>query len=163
MPVKMRKLLASDLQSFKQLRLEALQTNPESFGSHYARELAFTDQDFAARIEANEQKFMLGAFDGKLLVAIVGFYKVEDIGNIWGVFTTPEYRGQGISKQMMGEIIDIANADINMHKIQLGVTSESAAALGLYKAVGFETYSIEADAITHGEFSMCEILMELSV
>lgn len=100
MPVKIRKLLASDLLSFKQLRLEALQTNPESFGSHYARELAFSEQDFAMRIEANDQKFVLGTFDDEQLVAIAGFYMVEDIGNIWGVFTTPEYRGQRISKQI---------------------------------------------------------------
>lgn len=163
MPVKIRKLLASDLLSFKQLRLEALQTNPESFGSHYARELAFSEQDFAVRIAANDQKFVLGAFDDAQLVAIAGFYMVEDIGNIWGVFTTPEYRGQRISKQMMVKIIDQAKANPKVSKIQLGVTSKSAAALGLYKAVGFMTYNIEADAIVHGEFSMCEILMELIV
>uniref|UniRef100_A0A2A4YRZ1 N-acetyltransferase domain-containing protein n=1 Tax=OCS116 cluster bacterium TaxID=2030921 RepID=A0A2A4YRZ1_9PROT len=64
---------------------------------------------------------------------------------------------------MMIEIIAEAKANLKVSKIQLGVTSESAAALGLYKAVGFVTYNIEADTIVHGEFSMCEILMELAV
>ncbi|MBL1420009.1 MAG: GNAT family N-acetyltransferase [Alphaproteobacteria bacterium] len=163
MRLDVRKLTIADLAEFKRLRLDALQTNPESFGSHYAREAAFDDEEFANRLRVDDDNFIWGGFEGGLLVAMAGFYVVENVGNIWGVFTAPDHRGRGISKQLIMQIIADAKVNPSLVKIQLGVTSDSEAALGLYKAVGFETYSIEADAIQHGEFSMCEILMELSV
>lgn len=161
MPLEIRKLDVVDLAEFKRLRLDALQTNPESFGSHYAREAAFDDEEFANRLRVDDENFIWGGFYGGLLVAMTGFYVVKDVGNIWGVFTSPDHRGKKISKQLILQIIADAEVNPNLVKIQLGVTSDSAAALGLYKSVGFETYSVEADAIQHGEFSLCEILMEL--
>lgn len=167
MLVKTRKLVADDLAEFKRLRLEALQTNPESFGSHYERELAYEDAKFAELIANNSSRFVWGAFDADKLVATMGLYNsaedAADIVTIWGVYTSPQYRGKKISKQMILQIIADVKANPKISKIQLGVTTQSKAAIGLYKNVGFKTYKIEEGAIVHGDLSLCEVLMELSV
>lgn len=160
---KTRKLTLQDLQAFKVLRLEALKTNPESFGSHYARELTYEDAKFQRLLRNNANNFVFGAFDNEHIIAMAGFYVANDIGNIWGVFTKPEYRGQRISKHLMKKVLTEAKQMPNVQKIQLGVTSESPAAVGLYKSMGFVTYKVAEDPITHGDFSMCEILMELQL
>ncbi|KAF8160636.1 hypothetical protein B0H34DRAFT_795525 [Crassisporium funariophilum] len=42
-----------DIHSYKQIRLATLKTNPEAFGSKYEDQLAFTHEDWRARIDAN--------------------------------------------------------------------------------------------------------------
>ncbi|TFK27598.1 hypothetical protein FA15DRAFT_160376 [Coprinopsis marcescibilis] len=44
------------IQSFATLRLRSLQVNPEAFGSNYAREVAFTEEQWRERIEPNSDK-----------------------------------------------------------------------------------------------------------
>lgn len=154
--MKIRKLTPVDVHEYARLRLEALQTNPESFGSDYARENGFSTADFLRRIEQGDYRFVLGAFDDGELVSTVGIYRVEDFINIWGVYTTPSHRGQKISKGLMSELIEGLIGDDDLRKVRLGVTAESLAAQALYKRMGFEVYIDEAD-------TSCEILMELDI
>lgn len=163
----MRKLNPQDLQAFKQIRLEALQTNPESFGSNFAREMAYEDSKFLQLMVSDDSRYILGMFDDDALVSTMGVFSPNgspaDVVAIWGVYTMPEFRGQKISKQILLRVIEDAKSNPALNKIQLGVTDASVAAQALYKSAGFETYAVEADAIVHGELSMCEILMELDV
>ncbi|MGL1921699.1 MAG: GNAT family N-acetyltransferase [Hyphomicrobiales bacterium] len=167
MPVEIRKLDTSDLMEFKRLRLEALKTNPESFGSNYAREAKYDDAKFLTLMQADETRYILGAFDGEILVSTMGIFNEPqneaEIASIWGVFTSPSHRGQKIAKQLIKNIIKNAAANPALSKINLGVTSKSEAAQKLYKSVGFMTYAVEENAIIHDDLSMCEILMSFDL
>ncbi|OPH51159.1 hypothetical protein BC351_35490 [Paenibacillus ferrarius] len=52
-----------DARFYQELRLSALRTNPEAFGSTYEREVKFSLEMVVERIKPTEGKFVLGAFE----------------------------------------------------------------------------------------------------
>ncbi|MCJ8322703.1 MAG: GNAT family N-acetyltransferase [Rhizobiales bacterium] len=164
MSAEFRKLCAADLAEFKALRLYALATSPESFGSNYAREAAYSDDKFVHLMQADEARFILGGFKQGNLVAMMGIMKLDQISaQIWGVFARPEIRGQGIAKSLLKRIIATAHENSKTKYIRLGVTPRSPAAIGLYEKMGFERYEVEAGNDTDCGAIECEILMKISL
>lgn len=60
--MEIRLLTAQDATSYRTLRLEGLQTNPEAFGSSFEEEKDMGLELFASRLEA-QGSFTFGAFD----------------------------------------------------------------------------------------------------
>lgn len=164
-----RVLHASDAQIYQDLRLRALQINPEAFGSTYEREVKFSLETVAERINPTEDKFVLGAFDDhNLLVGIVTFMRETSLktahkGNIFGMFVAPEMRGQGVGKSLMLELISKAKNCNGLEQINLAVVSENDSAKQLYKSVGFELYGVERNALKYNGQYFDEDLMVLIV
>lgn len=148
-----RALTEADAQSYQALRLRALQTDPESFGSTYEREVAFSVEMVQERIRQDENRFVLGAFqeDGSL-VGIVRFMQDTDLkskhkGNIYGMYVASEVRGQGVGKALMTETIARAKDLDGVEQILLQVVSTNTSAKKLYESLGFETYGVEPRAL----------------
>jgi len=150
-----RVLNEDDAQIYQALRLRALQTDPESFGSTYEREIQFTIEMIKERFCQAEDRYVLGAFqeDGSL-VGIVQFMRDTDLkskhkGNIYGMYVAPEVRGQGVGKALMRNILIRVKDFKGVEQILLQVVSTNESAKKLYKSLGFETYGVEPRALQH--------------
>lgn len=73
-------LKGSDAQLYQEVRLSALKINPEAFGSTYEREVKFSLESVAERLEPDKEKFVLGAFHNNgSLVGIVTFMRENSL------------------------------------------------------------------------------------
>jgi RimJ/RimL family protein N-acetyltransferase len=151
--IQVRNIQFTEIERFWQLRLEALKTNPEAFGSSYEESAQLPKSEVENRFHNESDNYLLGAFteDGQL-VGMMGFMREQRIklrhkGMIWGVYVTPNFRGKGIAKQLLTEIIKRGKELEGLKQINLAVVSSNLAAIALYKKLGFETYGLERNAI----------------
>ncbi|WP_407268264.1 GNAT family N-acetyltransferase [Radiobacillus sp. PE A8.2] len=154
-----RVLDEQDAQEYQALRLRALQTNPESFGSTYEREVEFSLEAVQARLKPMTDKFVLGTFDERgSLVGTATFVRESGMkfahkGNVFGMYVAPESRGQGIGTFLINKLIMKVKDCEGLEQINLTVVSNNLAAKELYKSVGFEVFGTERNALKYnGEY-----------
>ncbi|ANW05268.1 GNAT family N-acetyltransferase [Bradyrhizobium icense] len=154
-----RRLELADAALYRDIRLEALQKNPEAFGSTFERESAQPLSWFEAVIDRAD---IFGAFlDGKL-TGIAGFSAQEGSkqahkGRLWAMYIRDTARGSGLGKLLVAAVLDHARGRVEM--VQLTVVSENEAARRLYSAMGFVEYGYEKRALKQGGRYYDEILM----
>ena len=134
---------AGDAVLYRDIRLEALRTNPEAFGSTFEIEVAKHLDWFSAGL-ANST--LLGAFRGAQLLAIAGFaiqqgQKEAHKGLIWGMYVHPDARRAGIGRRLIEAILDLARHHVEL--VQLTVVRENEEARRLYASMGFLEYGRE--------------------
>jgi len=166
--MKIRILQHYDAESYRQLRLAGLQTNPEAFGSTYEQEAQFTLETMSNRIMPSKDKFVLGAFteDGSSLTGIVTFVRESGVktshkGNVYGMYVAPSARGRGIGRRLLVELIERARECEGLEQIGLAVVSDNASAKKLYRSLGFETYGVERNALKYNDQYYDEDFMAL--
>ncbi len=150
--MQIRILNESDVEGYRNLRLRALQTNPESFGSTYEKELAYSLETFKERVRPSQEKFVLGAYDGETLIGMAVFVRETDRktyhrGNIYSMYVAPETRGQGVAKAILLDLIEKARNEEGIEQLHLTVVSSNLSAKKLYESLGFETYGVEPRAL----------------
>ena len=80
LPVAIRILTRADAAAFWHLRLEALATQPDAFGSSPEEHRATSIDDTAARLGSEPaNNFVVGAFVNGALVGIAGFYRSKNL------------------------------------------------------------------------------------
>jgi ribosomal protein S18 acetylase RimI-like enzyme len=100
----------------------------------------------AARLGSDpENNFVLGAFVDGVLVGTAGFYRSKNLkerhkGHIWGVYATSAMRGTGIGRSIMSAVLEHAARVEGSEQIGLLVATTQAAAMGLYQALGFQSF-----------------------
>ena len=150
--MEVRLLAERDINSFKELRFKALTENPESYLSHIEDEKILTPGEFAAKVFSWEEppsRFVVGAFDGRRLLATCGFRREPGLnlrhkGELWAVYVAPEGRGLGLGKAVLTAAIEAAGALHGMEIINVFVAGENAA--GFYEHFGFRTFGQEQHA-----------------
>lgn len=145
-PVEIRRLTEADAALFRDVRLEALQSDPDAFGSTYEAESTQPLSFFAGRIASGA---VFAAFRNGALLGVAGFYvqqgpKHAHKGMLWGMYVRSGARGAGLGRQLVEAVI--AHARTRVELLQLTVISENTAARRLYAALGFEQYGIEKRA-----------------
>ncbi|WP_230199431.1 GNAT family N-acetyltransferase [Bacillus ndiopicus] len=159
----------SNAQLYQKIRLSALKINPEAFGSTYEREVEFSLEFIAERLRPSPDKFVLGAInDSDSLVGVVTFMRDSNLktnhkGNVFGMYVAPEYRGQGIGKLLMANLVNMAKKCDGLEQINLTVVSENSSAKTLYKSLGFEVYGVERNALKFNGQYFDEDLMVLYI
>jgi len=159
----------TDAEEYRRIRLDALKTEPDAYGSTYERESAFALETFAERIKPTAGKFALGAVaDGgsRKLIGIANFVretgmKTAHKGNVYGVYIAPEARGKGAAKALLLELIQIARSLEGMEQINLAVIADNVPAKRLYESLGFEVYGVERRAVKSGGRYFDEELLAL--
>ncbi|MBM6617417.1 GNAT family N-acetyltransferase [Bacillus suaedaesalsae] len=148
-----RLLTREDAKLYWQLRLEALQQNPEAFSSSYEEAIKreFPIEQVAKNFEA-PGNFTFGAFEEKALVGVVTLIqeqnlKLRHIANIFAMYVTPGHQGKGIGKLLVTEAINKAKTIKEIEKIKLSVVSSNEKAKRLYNSVGFQAYGFEEKAL----------------
>ena len=152
-----RFLTVDDMQAWRQLRLEALERDPEAFSSSVEEHHGLSAEDVEQRISDDPAgRFVIGAFVDGRLAGMAGFYreqgpKTRHKGHIWGVYITRSARGRGLGRGMMKALLERATKLSGIEQVQLAVTSTQSAAIGLYRALGFVPFARELKALKLGE------------
>ncbi len=156
-----RALNENDAHDFQDLRLRALKEHPEAFASSYEREIAYSMEFVAGRLQRTAESpdsFTLGAFHQAELIGMVGFRrkdgeKEQHRGHIWGMYVRSDLQGKGFGKALLSEAVDLAKAMSGLEQIELCVVTRNKQARGLYAALGFASCGTDPRALfVDGEY-----------
>ncbi len=154
-----RRLEIADAALFREIRLEALQKNPEAFGSTFERENAQPLSWFEATLGRTD---IFGAFLDGTLAGIAGYSAQENSkqahkGLLWTMYVRATARNSGVGKALVAAVLDHACGRVEM--VQWTVVSANESAHRLYRAMGFAEYGHEKKALKHDGRYYDEILM----
>lgn len=157
--IKVRRLLPAEAALYREIRLEALKSHPEAFGSTFAAESAQPLSWFADRLDGAA---VFGAFDGAELLGIVGFLarqgaKEAHKGVVWGMYVRPNARTAGVGRQLVEAVIGHARGHVEL--LQLSVVSGNEPARRLYAGLGFVEYGLEKNSLKQNGRYWDEVLM----
>lgn len=162
-PIHVRLLAPADAESFREIRLEALRTNPEAFGSTYEGEKDSHPAKYAAWLAASQ---IFGAFQGIELVGIAALSMLEGKkeshkGLLRSMYVRPRARKAGVGRQLVETIIEAGRGKIEL--LNLVVVSDNHPAIRLYESLGFRPYGLEKNALKQDGEYFDELLMVLDL
>ena len=155
--VEIRALTADDVEAYWQCRLEALERDPEAFSSSVEDHLKLSRDEIRRRLTADPaNNFVLGVVVNGKLMGTAGFVretqpKMRHKGRVWGVYLNAELRGQGIGRRLMQVLLERAAKIDGVERILISVATAQAAAVALYRSLGFITWGKESGALKVGE------------
>ena len=104
MAITIKQLIGDDWFAFSQIRLKALQTDPQVFGSNYERESQMTETEWRSRLQAKDNAiFLLYDKDMPIGMTAVSVDRDDPTGKtalLWGSWLAPEFRRKGFSELM---------------------------------------------------------------
>jgi RimJ/RimL family protein N-acetyltransferase len=148
---------------YRAIRLEALATSPEAFGSTFESEAAEDLDFFAGRLTSST---IFGGFEHDAFLGVAGFRrndgpKERHKAALVGVYVRPEARGAGLARRLVGAVLDHARGRVEI--VQLTVTFGNDAARRLYTQIGFVEYGLERRSLKQGGRYYDEILMAIDL
>jgi RimJ/RimL family protein N-acetyltransferase len=149
----------SDVSRYRNIRLEALQANPEAFGSTFDFENTQPLSWFSDRLGSST---VLGAFGDGELVGVASFAlqhgeKQAHKGTIWGMYVRPAARSAGVGRRLVDAVCSLARHQVEL--IQLTVVVDNEQARKLYARSGFSEYGIEKRALKQAGRYYDQVLM----
>ncbi|MEM7375543.1 MAG: GNAT family protein [Bacteroidota bacterium] len=143
-----RKLDASEVDSYHDIRLTCLQEHPDSFGTTYEEEINKEKLKFDEYLARDDpQNFIMGAFEEALCIGICGFIREEGKrschrGHLVQIYVRKKYQGRGIGKELIARTIKKAFDELAVEQILLGVITDNAQANKVYEKLGFAEYGL---------------------
>lgn len=132
-----------DWEGVKNLRLEALQNDPQAFGTNYQSQAILTDEEWKEKLEKilgeNPRELLVIAKDRNTYAGMIGAYpKDKTVWNFKAVYVKSEYRGKGIGKMLVEKILRQIDEKEGVEATELMVNAEQEPAVRLYQSYGFE-------------------------
>jgi ribosomal protein S18 acetylase RimI-like enzyme len=144
-------------QEYRELRLRALETDPQAFGQSWAEAVKHPEERWRLRLIDAEQgtSWLVFAERGGQLVGMAGAHQwPEDIeanrAMIIAVFVDESTRGQGIAERLMQAVMDEMRA-AGLTSAILAVNPVQTAAVRLYEKMGFRVTGTEINLMGTGE------------
>lgn len=165
--MEIRFLTRDDAAEWLRLRLEALEGDPEAFSASLEEYQSLNLDDVKRRLWSSEDAFVVGAFDESRLLGMAGFFREKGPktchkGRIWGVYVTRQAQGNKLGRQMMERLIERGWATAGVEQILLSVATTQAAAMKLYRSLGFAPFGREPRALRVGDTFIDEEYMVLN-
>lgn len=165
-PIQIRPVRESDLAAYRALRLEALQSHPEAFGSDHAEQAADPESVWANRIQGSiegQSARILMADAGSELAGMMAVFrdsgaKLRHSVSIVSVFVRPPWRGRRLADQMLHEALAWCRS-VQIRIARLTVVTTNAAAIRCYERCGFQPCGIQHEVIRVGDTYHDELLM----
>jgi ribosomal protein S18 acetylase RimI-like enzyme len=137
-----RRIRRGDGLKLKTIRLRALLTDPDAFGSSYQREASRGDGEWEMRAvraaEGSAQLLAVAESDDEF-VGMAGAYKPEDrprTRELYGMWVAPKFRSTGIGSQLVDAVKEWA-IEAGAYEIDLWVVVDNRQARRLYTKAGF--------------------------
>lgn len=152
---------------YRDLRLDALKTEPLAFASSYEENVSKPDSHWQEHFNSSKSYYLF-AQDQNQLIGMVLFYWDErprrrHIANIAGTYVKPAYRGQGLGKLLMKKIIDAIKQNPQFTKIKISVNTVQSAASALYAKCGFRIVGKYYNELYINGKYYEELLMEMQI
>jgi ribosomal protein S18 acetylase RimI-like enzyme len=143
-------------ESYRAIRLEALQNEPEAFASNYARMMDRPSSFWITRLEdsaSDTRKLLLFAEEDGELLGLVGAYPDEQPGitNVISMYVRPQSRRKGVGRALLAAIVECLSELPAPHEIRLAVNQSQQAAVNLYSSFGFQKVGEEVLVKGSGE------------
>lgn len=165
-----RKLLQSDWEAYKVLRIRSLQSDPDVFFSSYDEVSTWPDGNFKSEIYSQPESCFgyYGVFVDDELVGYISlsgqyFAKQRHVADVFNLYIDPQFRGKGMARGLVSAIVERARDSGKVEKLFLSVMSQNTPAIVLYTSLGFSTYGVKRHALKSGDRYFDETLMELNV
>lgn len=135
------RITTENFNTFKTVRLWALEDSPSAFGSTYAREAAFSDNEWlsrAARMNGEARIGYLAMENGAACGIAAGFLDEQDStrAQLVSMWVAPAYRRTGLGRLLVNAIKDWAESR-GARILLLMVTNCNAGAIKFYERIGF--------------------------
>lgn len=149
---------------YKDLRLEALLSDPQAFGQKYDKVLDFPDSYWINHLKdgLNKNKLLICFAENKQkLIGMIGAYfnfdeETKNIAKIFSVYVTKDFRGEGVAQSLQQELLKQIKDIPGLKKIKVQVNKSQSAALNLYKQGGFEVVGTGKIVLGDGkEYEVC--------
>ena len=137
-----RRIRSGDGASLREVRLRALDSDPDAFGSTYELEVSRTEDEWEKRAQssaAGPDNFIVVGEAGPGFLGMAGaFSRAETPGvrNLYGMWVAPEARESGVGERLVGEIVGWGE-DVGAAEVRLWVVESNLAAVRLYEKAGF--------------------------
>lgn len=138
-----RRLTADDWEQYRDIRLDALRTDPDAFASTFERESAFDEDMWRGRISTGPDGRAMAAFidadetgETSLGTAAVLFTEHHSAPMLVAMWVRPEARGAGSARRLVDAACEWAITQ-EQKQIVLWVVRDNASAIALYSKCGF--------------------------
>lgn len=161
-----RRLVPSDVLTYRELMLEAYEQHPDAFTSSHAERaalpLAWWESRLAVAPLASE--IVLGTFQDGQLAGAAGLSfesreKARHKATVFGMYVPAAFRHRGLGRQLVLAVLDYAKARSGVTIAQLTVTDGNIGAHSLYEKCGFVQFGLEPFAIAVGSEFFSKIHM----
>lgn len=132
---------ANNAMAFKAVRLNALLESPSAFGSTYAKESQFSDDDWLNRTTtwtSARSISYLAIYAGDACGIVAAFVEESDISKVHlvSMWVAPTHRRCGIGRSLISAVVDWAR-ERGALTVRLMVTSSNTSAIRFYERNGF--------------------------
>ncbi len=134
--IQIRRTTAADGEALRDIRLAALQNEPDAYGSTYNEAISFTDSQWSEM--AAERVYFL-AFDGPRPIGMASgglFPPYPHAHWLYGMFVQPEFRGTGVATQLVDAVVTWAKSE-GATTLGLHVTTSLPRPRAFYAKCGF--------------------------
>jgi GNAT superfamily N-acetyltransferase len=134
-PVEVRVVGPDEWSTWREIRLRALQDSPSAFGSTYARELAFTEDDWRDRLGSADGVCVLAGDVARPIGMGGGFQDLPGFLHVVAMWVDPAARGRGVGQAVLRSLADWAGA--HGLRLHLDVNTANPGARRAYERYGF--------------------------
>lgn len=136
--VRIDRLNPTEIERSRSIRLRTLEEAPDSFGSTFEVEAAFTEEDWRKRLNRSDAVTFVASEDGHDIGTAVGIASLEYPGEAWlvGMWVDPDARGRRVGEALGQAVLDWARSE-GCKAVRLMVVDHNSAAQRLYERMGF--------------------------
>ena len=166
MNISIKQIGKNDWKDFRNIRLKALKSDPEVFGSHYEKEKNYTKQDWQEWVGAKDQAVFF-IYDDEKPIGMTGIFVPQDTVEkskavLWGSWLEPEYRRKGMSEMMYKSRIEWAKQQPEIRRIEVTHRKSNVASKYAIQKHGFKLVK-EVNKVWHDGVQEKDVIYQLVI